>query len=102
MPIAPEGDARLGPAFADMADEAAQMSAHFDAARRLAGSQHDRDRTASLGVVDMDRQKTALVVMSVEQRELLMAVRDIAGVVDVENDARGFAFVRRHPLIDER
>ena len=31
-----------------------------------------------------------------------MAVRDIAGVVEVENDDGGRAFVRRHPLIDER
>ena len=34
MSIAPEGDARLGPAFADMSDQAAQMGAHFDAAGR--------------------------------------------------------------------
>ena len=31
-----------------------------------------------------------------------MAVRDIAGVVNIENDAGRRAFVRRHPLIDER
>ena len=48
------------------------MGAHFDAAGRLARSQHDRDG-ASLGVVDMDRQKAALVVVRIEQRELLMA-----------------------------
>ena len=31
-----------------------------------------------------------------------MAVRDIAGVVNIENDAGGRAFVGRHPLIDQR
>ncbi len=92
----------LGQPFADTADEPAQMGAHLDAGGRLAGPQHDRDGTAALGVVDMDRQKAALVVMGVEQRELLMAVHDIAGVVDIENDGRGLAFVGRHPLIDER
>ena len=50
----------------------------------------------------MDRQKAALVVVRIEQRELLMAVRHIAGVVNIENDAGRRAFVRRHPLIDER
>ena len=50
----------------------------------------------------MDRQEAALVVMRVEQRQLLMAVRDIAGVVDVENDRGRLAFIGRHPLIDER
>jgi hypothetical protein len=37
-----------------MSDQAAQMGAHFDAAGRLARSQHDRDGAASLGVVEMD------------------------------------------------
>ena len=32
----------------------------------------------------------------------LTYVRDIAGVVNIENDAGRRAFVRRHPLIDER
>jgi hypothetical protein len=40
----------------------------------LPGAQDDRDGTALLGVVDMDRQKAALVIMGVEQRKLLMAV----------------------------
>jgi hypothetical protein len=69
--VTPESDARVGPAPADMAHEPAQMSAHLDARRRLAGAQHDRDGTRTIGVVDMDRQKAALVVMGVEERELL-------------------------------
>jgi hypothetical protein len=32
----------------------------------------------------LDRQEAALVVMGVEQRELLMAVNNIYGVVDIE------------------
>jgi hypothetical protein len=41
----------------------------------------------------MDRQKAALIVMGVEQRELLMAMYRVAGIVDVERD-RG----RRAPV----
>ena len=40
--------------------------------------------------------------MGVEQRQLLVAVHDIAGVVDIQNDRDRLAFVRRHPLIDKR
>ena len=40
----------------------------------------------------MDWQETALVVMGVEQRELLMAVNDINRIVDVERHSLG----RRH------
>jgi hypothetical protein len=67
--------------------QAAQMGTHLDAARRLAGPQDDRHGPALLGVVDVDRQEAAFVIMSVEQRELLMAVDDIAGIIDVVTDA---------------
>ena len=66
------------------ADQPAQVTADLDARGRLAGAQQHGDRTACRGVVDMDRQKAALIVMGVEQRELLMAVNDIHRVVDVE------------------
>ena len=62
------------------------MGANLDAGRRLARPQHERDGTAAFGVIDMDRQKAALVIMGVEQRQLLVAVHDIAGVVDIENE----------------
>ena len=102
MAVAPKRDARLLPALSNAPDEAAQMGANLDAGRRLARPQHERHRTAVFGVIDMDRQKAALVIMGVEQRQLLVAVHDIAGVVDIQNDRDRLAFVRRHPLIDKR
>jgi hypothetical protein len=78
------------------------MSAHHDARRRRAGAQHDRDGTRAFGVVGMDRQEAAVVTMGVEERELLMAVRQIPCVVDITNDRRGLPFVGGRPLIDER
>ena len=102
MAIAPERDAGVAPAFADMAHEAAQMRAHLDAARRLAGPQHHGDRAARLRVVDMDGQETTLIIVGVEQRKLLMAARHVARVVDVERDARRRRRVGRQPLVDQR
>jgi hypothetical protein len=67
------------------------MGTHLDAARRLAGPQHDRHGPALLRVIDVDRQEAAFVIMSVEQRELLMAVDDITGVVDIQGDGCGLA-----------
>jgi hypothetical protein len=32
----------------------------------------------------MDRQEAALIVVGVEQRELLMAMHDVGGVVDIK------------------
>ena len=101
VPIATERNARLVPTRADMPYQAAQMGAHLVAARRLAGPQHDRHGSALLRVVDVDRQEAALVIMSVEQRELLMAVDDIAGIVDVERDGCRLARVAIHPCIDQ-
>ena len=79
----------LRPVSADGPDQAAQMPAHLAARGRLARAQDHRDRAAGGSVVDVDRQKAALIVMGVEQRQLLLAVDHVAGVVDVQGDGRG-------------
>ncbi len=58
------------------------MAAHLLARGRLAGAQDDRDRAGGRAVVDVDRQKAALIVMRIEERKLLVAVDDIHRVVD--------------------
>ena len=77
------------------------MGTDLDAAGRLTGPQYDRHGPALLRVIDVDRQEAAFVIMSVEQRELLMAVDDIAGIVDVERDGCGLARVAIHPCVDQ-
>src|SRR4051812_18235356 len=76
------------PALPDMPDKAADMAAHLLAGGRLAGPEHDRHGPARRGVVNVDRQEAVGVVIGVEQRQLLAAVDLVAGVVDVERDAR--------------
>ena len=78
------------------------MGTNLDAGGRLAGPQDDRDGAGGLRVIDMDRQKAALVVMGVEQRQLLVTMRHIAGVVDVQRDPRRRLRIGGHPLIEER
>jgi hypothetical protein len=53
-------------------------------AHRDAGTQHDGDGPASLGVIQ-GWYEAALVIVDIEQRELLMPVHDITGVGDVGN-----------------
>ena len=64
--------------------EAADVAAHLAARRGFARPQQHRDRARGGGVIHMDRQEAAFAVMGVEQRELLGAVDDIDGVVDVQ------------------
>ena len=64
----------------------AQHAGNLDAVRRLARAQEDRHRLASAGLVDMDRQEAAAVVMGVEQRELLSSMHLVLGIIDVEHD----------------
>ena len=88
MAVATEQDAGLRPTAPNAANEAAQMGPHFDAGGRLPWPQDDGDGAAPVGVIDVDRQEAALVVMRIEQRQLLMAVRDVACVVDIKRDGR--------------
>src|ERR1700694_6014245 len=78
VPVATERNSRLVPPRPDVPYQAAQMGAHLDAARGLAGPQHNRHGLALLRVVDVDRQEAAFVILRVEQRELLGAVIDLA------------------------
>src|SRR4051794_21166196 len=84
-----------------MPDKAADMAAHLLAGGRLAGPEHDRHGPARRGVVNVDRQEAVGVVIGVEERQLLAAVDLVAGVVDVERDARRRRGIARHPLVDE-
>src|SRR5674476_1311907 len=101
VPVATERNSRLVPPRADMPYQAAKMGTDLDAARRLTGPQYDRHGPALLRVIDVDRQEAAFVIMSVEQRELLMAVDDIAGIVDVEHDGFRLGRVAIHPCVDQ-
>ena len=71
---------------ADAADNPARMAAHFLAGRRFAWPQNDCDGASGSGVVSMDRKEAALIIMRIEQRQLLMTVRDIAGIIDIERE----------------
>src|SRR5258708_17816305 len=91
MAIASNCDQRLWPVHADTPDQPAQMSPHFAAVRRWAGTQDGQYAMAGLSVIYMDGREPPLIVMSVEQRQLLMAVNGSRRVVDIEDDGlRGF------------
>ena len=77
-----------GQCFRKRRTSRAQVTADLGARGRLAGAQQHGDRTACRGVIDVDRQEAALIVIGVEQRELLMAVNDIHRIVDVERHRR--------------
>lgn len=52
----------------------------------LPGPQNHRHWPAGGDVIDVDRQETALIVMAVEQRKLLMPVHHLERVVNVKRD----------------
>jgi hypothetical protein len=77
-----------GQCLADMTHQAPDVAGSFGARRCLAGAQQHGHRTAGRGLVDMDRQEAALAVMPVPERELLIAMHDIAGIIDVQRHCR--------------
>ena len=74
---------------ADAPDQVLEEGADLGAGGRLARAQKDRHRLAAFHVIDVDEEEAAPVVMGVEERQLLVAVHGIAGVVDIEGDGGG-------------
>src|SRR5271163_2947941 len=52
----------------------------------LSRAQDGQHAMAGVRVMDMDRQEAPLIVMGIEQRQLLMAMHSVCGVVDIERD----------------
>ena len=77
------------------------MAADLLARRCLSRAQDHRNGAAGPCLIDVDRQEAALVVMSIEERELLMAVNDIHRVVDVQGDAFGRLGMARQPQVHQ-
>ena len=100
--ISPEGEPGARPVPADAAHQVLEEGPDLGARRRLAGAQENRHRLAALDVVDVDRQEAAGVVVGMEQRQLLVAVHRIAGIVDVERDRRGRGGEAAAEEIDQR
>ena len=50
-------------------------------------SQDHGHRLAAPSLIDVDRQEAAAVVVGMEERQLLLAVHPVDGIVDVQNDA---------------
>jgi hypothetical protein len=98
--VAANGDDGAWPVPSYPAHQTAQMSADLLAVGGLAGTQYGNDAMTRGGVVDMDRQKAALVVMGVEQRQLLVAVHGIGGVIDIQGDGLGRTAVALAPQVD--
>ena len=68
------------------AHQAAQMVSDLRSRRCLSWTKQHRHWPVGCGVVDVDRLEASLVIVRVEQRELLMAVHNIDGVIDIERD----------------
>lgn len=90
MGIAAQGDPHLRPVPAQAADQVAHQGADLGAGRRRAATEQHRHRPAGGGLIDVDRQEAVAVVVAIEQRELLPAMRHVAGLVQVQGDRLGW------------
>ena len=74
MAVAAHQDMSPWPLSPDQAHEATQIAADLRACRRLSRMQDHGAGAAGGGVIDVDRQETALAMMRIKERKLLMAV----------------------------
>ena len=100
--VSPEDDPGVRPVPANAADQMLQQGADLRPRWCLARAQEDRHRLAALHMVDVDGQEAARIVVSVEERELPVAVHGIAGVVDIEGDGGGRGGEGAAEEIDQR
>src|SRR5208337_2657103 len=89
MTIATDGDVGVWPMQPDAPHQPTQMGTHLLAVRRLPGAQDCQYAMTGAGIIDMDRQEALLIVMRIEQRQLLMAMDGVCGIVDIERDRLG-------------
>ena len=85
--VAPHQDFDARPMPADAGDDVAQDAGYLLARGALAGPQQRQNGLAREAVEDVDRLEARAIVVRVEEREFLLAVHRIVGVVDVEHDA---------------
>src|SRR5262249_60438890 len=88
MAVAAHQDLHVGPMHADAFDDMLENRTNLFARRRLARAKDHCHRLAACRFIEVNRQKAALVIMSVEQRKLLMAMHLVAGIIYVERDRR--------------
>jgi hypothetical protein len=85
--VAADDDLHFGPACPDGLDQVPEHAGDLGTVGRLARPEDHRHGLAGRGLVDVDREKAAAVVMRMEQRQLLTAVHPVLGVVDIEQNA---------------
>ena len=88
MAVTTDDDVDARKAAANGLDDVAQDAGDLGSIRELARPQEDRHWFASHGLVDVDRRKTAAVIMALEQSQLLAAMNAVFGVFDVEHQTR--------------
>jgi len=86
--VAADEDGYAWPLLAGALHDAPQDRDHAAHALRLAGLQHGSQQVTVL-VVDQQRQINVLVVVRVERRELLLAMRRVVGRIQVEDESIG-------------
>ena len=87
MAVAAHQDLHFGPVHANAGDDVTQNVRDLLARRPLAGTDQRQHGLARGGLEDFDRLEAGGADMRIEERELLLAVRGIIGVVDIEHDA---------------
>ena len=102
MPTATRGDLEPAPVVADAADDVLEDAGHLLAGGPLARAQQRQDRLAGGRLEELDGLEAVLVIMGVEQRQLLAAVDDVVGIVDIEDDALRHAGEAIAEQIDHR
>jgi hypothetical protein len=99
--ICPQKDPHFRPGLSDFSNHPLEDGDDLFACRTLPRPQHCGDQFAASPFIDMDGHIAVVAVVGIEKPQLLTAVGQVIGVIDIQNDAlRRFA-VRVNKHIDE-
>jgi len=85
--IPPQKDAHLRPGLPDLFDHPFEDGDDLFARRPLSRPQHSGDQLAASPFIDVDGHIAVVAVIGIEKSQLLVAVGQIIGVIDIQDDA---------------
>ena len=95
MGIATQKDAHVRPGLTKGFHKSFENADNLFPGRTRTRTQEGRDQSSCLAFINVQGHVTAFIIIAIEQRQRLIAVNLVIGVIDIQNDRFGRPIVGR-------